>query len=98
MIEVRFYDNENCTITEGISPNGDGYNDFLDLEFLDDKSEIVKISIYNRLGNLVYEKAQYRNEWTGQTSDGGNLPVGTYFYVIELGQDEPITKWIYLNK
>lgn len=97
-LEVRFYDNENCVITQGISPNGDGQNDQLDLEFLNDRSGIVKISIYNRLGSLVYEKEQYVNEWEGQSEDGAELPVGTYFYVIELQTEEPLSGWIYLNR
>jgi gliding motility-associated-like protein len=97
-IDVRFYANENCVITQGISPNGDDMNDTLDLEFLNDRSGIVKISIYNRLGLLVYEKEQYVNEWMGQTNDGSELPVGTYFYTIELQTEEPLSGWIYLNR
>lgn len=97
-IEVSFYSNENCVITQGISPNGDGLNDILDLEFLNDRSGIVKISIFNRLGSLVYQKAQYVNEWQGQTDDGSELPVGTYFYTIELQTEEPLNGWIYLNR
>ena len=73
-------------------------NDTLDLEFLNDRSGIVKLSIYNRLGLLVYEKEQYMNEWMGQTDDGSELPVGTYFYTIELQTEEPLSGWIYLNR
>ena len=97
-IEVSFYDNENCVISQGISPNGDGQNDFLDLEFLNDRDGIMKLSIFNRLGSLVYEKTQYVNEWGGQTTDGTELPVGTYYYTIELQTEEPLSGWIYLNR
>ncbi|MCW9037195.1 choice-of-anchor L domain-containing protein [Altibacter sp.] len=97
-IEITFYDNENCVITQGISPNGDGQNDFLDLTFLDDKEDIKKLSIFNRDGRIVYEKTEYINEWTGNTTDGAELPVGTYYYVIELNANDPVTGWIYLNK
>ncbi len=97
-IAVDFYDNENCVITQGISPNGDDMNEALDLEFLNDQKGIVRISIFNRLGALVYEKERYVNEWMGQTDDGSELPVGTYFYVIELETDEPLSGWIYLNR
>jgi len=97
-IEISFYENENCVITQGISPNGDGLNDNLDLQFLDDRSGIVKIAIYNRMGLLVYEREDYINEWMGQTDDGSELPVGTYFYIIELETDEPLSGWIYLNR
>lgn len=98
-VEVSFYDNENCVITQGISPeNNDGLNDFLDLEFLNDKIGIEKISIFNRLGNLVYEKENYINQWRGQDKNGNDLPVGTYFYIIQLNSQDPITGWIYINK
>ena len=97
-IDVMFYENENCVITQGISPNGDGMNDSFDLEFLNDKSGIVKISIFNRMGLLVFEQERYVNEWMGQTEDGSELPVGTYFYVIELETEEPLSGWIYLNR
>lgn len=97
-IEISFYENENCVISQGISPNGDGLNDNFDLEFLNDRSGIVKIAIYNRLGLLIYEKENYTNEWIGQTDDGQELPVGTYFYIIQLETDEPLSGWIYLNR
>ena len=34
------YDIDNCTISQGLSPNNDGFNDELDLRFLDDRSGI----------------------------------------------------------
>ena len=98
-ITVEFYDNENCVITQGISPaNLDNLNDNLDLEFLNDKSGITKIIIFNRHGVNVYEKDNYINEWHGQSSTGDILPVGVYYYVIELISESPITGWIYINK
>jgi len=98
IIETQFYANENCVITAGISPNNDNLNEFLDLEFLNDQKDITKVSIFNRLGGLVFEKEEYINEWAGQSSEGNELPVGTYFYVIELQNEAPLTGWVYLNK
>ena len=83
-----------CDIPKGISPNGDGLNDVLDLTGLNAQ----KISIYNRQGKEVYRKASYRNEWFGQSSGGSNLPDGTYFYQIELMNGTPLTGWIYLMR
>ena len=98
-ITVEFYDNENFVITQGISPiNLDNLNDNLDLEFLNDKSGITKITVFNRHGVNVYEKDNYINEWHGQSSTGDILPVGVYYYVIELTSESPITGWIYINK
>ena len=38
----------------------------------------TELTIFNRWGRIVYESSDYRNDW-----DGGNLPDGTYFYVLE---------------
>ncbi|EDM45507.1 CHU large protein; mannosidase-related protein [unidentified eubacterium SCB49] len=97
-ISVAFFDNANCIITQGISPDGDGLNDSLDLEFLNVQPGIDKLSIFNRHGLLVFEQANYVNEWHGQADNGNELPVGTYYYVINLVEGEALTGFIYLNK
>ena len=104
-IEVAYYMNQNCVdIPQGLSPNGDGLNDCLELDHLEDKEDIVKIEIFNRYGAKVFEMNDYMNQWCGQNASDGNdgsnelLPVGTYFYVVQFGSDkEPNTSWIYLN-
>ena len=97
--------NQNCVdIPQGLSPNGDGLNDCLELDHLEDKEDIVKIEIFNRYGAKVFEMNDYMNQWCGQNASDGNdgsnelLPVGTYFYVVQFRSDkEPNTSWIYLN-
>ena len=71
-------------IPKGISPNGDGDNDYLDLEGY----FISKITIFNRYGKEVYSKNDYVKEWYGQDNNGKLLPAGTYFYTVEV-QGEP---------
>lgn len=97
-IVVSFYDNENCVITQGISPNGDGMNDCFDLQFLNDKSGPLDLVILNRHGRVVYEQNNYVNQWCGQNNDGDELPVGNYFYVIKSQEEEAQTGYLYLNK
>jgi hypothetical protein len=104
-VDIDLYDVGNCVISQGISPGGSpGFNDSLDLEFLADRAGgITKLQIFNRLGVLVYERANYVNEWTGLSDDGNELPTGTYFYVIDLASEDPVygmqaTGWIYLNR
>lgn len=97
-IVVSFYANENCVITQGISPNGDGFNDFFDLQFLNDKSGPLELVIFNRHGRVVFEQKNYVDQWRGQTNDGDILPVGNYFYVIKLQNEDAKTGYIYLNK
>lgn len=97
-IVVSFYANENCVITQGISPNGDGMNDCFDLQFLNDQAGPLELVILNRHGRVVFEQSNYVDQWCGQTNDGDILPVGNYFYVIKLQDEEPRTGYIYLNK
>ncbi len=103
-IDIQLYDVGNCTISQGLSPNGSpGFNDTLDLEFLADRSGIEQVQIFNRLGTLIYEKTNYINEWRGQSMDGNDLPTGTYFYVIDFASEDPLygmqaSGWIYLNQ
>lgn len=97
-VEISYYDNRNCIIPQGLSPNQDGLNDCFDLAFLSDDPGIVKISIFNRYGTQIYEKENYTNEWCGQyKEDGDTLPVGTYYYVIELRDGSSLTGYVYLN-
>ncbi|MEM7084784.1 MAG: gliding motility-associated C-terminal domain-containing protein [Bacteroidota bacterium] len=103
-IDILLYDVGNCVISQGISPNNDTYNDALDLEFLSDRAGgIRQLQIYNRYGALVFEAVNYINEWEGQDKSGNELPTGTYFYVIDLAEEDSVyglqaTGWIYLNK
>ncbi|KJJ38483.1 gliding motility-associated C-terminal domain-containing protein [Aequorivita vladivostokensis] len=102
-VDVSLYPIGNCVISQGLSPNGDGFNDTLDLTFLKDRSGINKLQIFNRLGTMVFEQNNYTNEWRGQTNDGEDLPTGTYFYVIDLAGNDAVygsqaTGWIYLNQ
>jgi gliding motility-associated-like protein len=86
---------ESCIIPQGISPNGDGLNDTFDLSNFD----VKKIEIFNRLGTLVYSKDNYTNEWHGQTNNGDELPVGTYFYTMTYeGGAKQMSAWVYINK
>ena len=69
------------------TPNGDGINDFFQIGYgeqgrpINDLNEYFlshKLVIFNRWGKIVYESNDYRNDW-----DGGKLPDGTYFYVLD---------------
>ncbi|MFT5641588.1 MAG: gliding motility-associated-like protein [Cyclobacteriaceae bacterium] len=102
-VDISLYDVGNCVVSQGISPNGDGMNDCLDLEYLVDKSGLFSIEIFNRFGTSVYSNGNYLNQWCGQTNDGSDLPTATYFYVIKFETSDPDiesvkTGWVYLNK
>jgi gliding motility-associated-like protein len=81
-----------CDIQKGISPDGNGSNDFFDLRLMD----VKKLGVFNRYGIKVYEQSNYTDQWKGQTDDGQELPSATYYYVIEFNNGESKTGWIYL--
>jgi gliding motility-associated-like protein len=91
------------TVPEGFSPNNDGYNDRFEIPGLDAYPKNTVI-IMNRWGNKVYEASPYLNEWDGTNMfgvsvGGSELPAGTYFYIIELGDDsKPVKGFIYLSR
>ena len=98
-INVDFYENTYCVdLPQGLSPNGDGYNDCLILDHLEDIEDIDKIEVFNRYGTKIYEMNEYVDQWCGVDQDGKIVPVGTYFYIIYFNSTkEPITSWIYVN-
>jgi len=98
-IQVNLYQNSYCVDQpQGLSPNGDGINDCLILDHLEDREDIQKAEVFNRYGSKVYELNDYVDQWCGSDQEGEILPVGTYFYIIYFNSNrEPITSWIYLN-
>lgn len=90
-------------IPDGFSPNGDGVNDLFVIRGILHYPGNTFV-IYNRWGNKVFEAAPYQNTWDGKSSEGlqvggDQLPVGTYFYVLDLKDGTPVFKGtIYLNK
>jgi gliding motility-associated-like protein len=102
-LAFNLYDVDNCVISQGLSPNGDNFNENLDLRFLDDRSGITSIEIFNRYGQRVYEKTDYRDEFFGQSDNGNMLETGTYFYVIKFENEDEVygqvhKGWIYINR
>ena len=98
-INVEFYENSYCVdLPQGLSPNGDGFNDCLILDHLEYTEDIEKIEVFNRYGAKIYELNEYVNQWCGHDQDGEIVSVGTYFYIIYFNSTkEPINSWIYVN-
>ena len=70
-------------IPQIITPNGDGSNDLFEIKLISCLSG-VKISIFNRWGNLVYDSNDYKNDFKGYNNSGEPLADDTYFYILEL--------------
>jgi gliding motility-associated-like protein len=88
-------------VTSGFTPNNDGIND----TWIIDNMELFPnnvVNIFNRWGEAVYQANGYNsgNAWDG-TYEGEPLPVGTYYYTIELNDEkfpEPLTGPITINR
>ena len=96
-------DPEEFMIPEGFSPNGDGIGDAWVITRLNELYPNNSVVIYNRWGTEVFSARPYQNDWRGEANTGANigdeLPVGTYFYVLDLGEGiDPETGYVYLNR
>jgi gliding motility-associated-like protein len=90
-------------VFNGISPDGDGLNDFMEIKYVDvvEGASKNKVSIYNRWGDLVFEVDDYDNTsrvFTGVSSQGKELPAGTYFYKIDFSSGSPLSGFITLKR
>ena len=73
----------NLTIPEAFSPNSDLINDVWNIGNIEAYPK-AQITIYNRWGQSVWRSEQgYPQPWDGK-SNGVNLPVDSYHYVIDL--------------
>jgi gliding motility-associated-like protein/uncharacterized repeat protein (TIGR01451 family) len=81
------------TVYNVFTPNSDGINDVFKIDCIENYPN-NKLSIYNRYGDLVYNKENYNNDWEGMANvsavvnQGDKLPSGTYYYVIDIGTAE----------
>lgn len=66
-----------------ITPNGDGTNDVWHIPYMDQFPKAV-LEIFDRWGRLVYHTNNVLGEpWDG-TSNGREMPMDSYFYVLDL--------------
>jgi len=77
------------TIPKLITPNGDGLNDYLVIEGLQDFPK-SQLSVFSRSGQLVFTSEDYKNEWDGKfmTSNWSHNQIvapGVYYYILNLG-------------
>ena len=72
-------------IPTAISPNGDGLDDTWQIDHLSDYPT-NRVLVFNRWGSKIFETTGYGqgSEWNGTVS-GQTVPIGTYYYIITLG-------------
>lgn len=70
-------------VLDAFTPNGDGLNDrWIVTNNGGTCARQVHVRVFNRYGNIVYENANYTNNWDG-TFSGKAVPDGTYYYIVE---------------
>lgn len=94
------------------TPNADGVHDYFKIRCLYNYENPV-MQIFNRNGNLIFKKDHYGNLdywgsedqafWNGRSANKLNmmndeLPVGTYYYILKLGDGKVLTGFIFLGK
>ncbi len=84
-------------IPQIITPNGDGINDYWEVTHVD-YFENNKLEIFNRWGNKVYTAKPYHNQWNGKSDSGVDLPDGTYYFILELGNGLSHTGYIIIHR
>ncbi|MGB3778735.1 MAG: tandem-95 repeat protein [Tunicatimonas sp.] len=90
---------DDLVIYGGFSPNDDNTNETWEIAGIENYPNNT-VQIYNRWGNLLFEVQGYNNRdkaWGSDSSVGlilgsKNVPDGTYFYLIDLGDGSPIRK------
>jgi large repetitive protein len=102
LVKIKFVDDSapcdlekvdpNTIFPEGITPNGDQYNEFLVFKIVDKigcptnyaKSDL---SIFNRWGDKVFAQEPYENQWNGMSNRGQELPPGVYYYTLRIRKE-----------
>jgi gliding motility-associated-like protein len=90
---VIFSSDQPFEISKVVTPDGDGINDVWMLSNIEDfKSNTVVV--VDRWGNKIYQATGYdnvRTVWNGTNKNGTVVPTGTYFYTIEVRDQDKVT-------
>jgi gliding motility-associated-like protein len=91
-------------VYNGVTPDGDGKNDFLLLKYIDvvEAAKQNRVTVFNRWGDVVFDTNDYDNTtrvFAGTDNNGRELPSGTYFYKIEFnGALKSLTGFLTLKR
>jgi gliding motility-associated-like protein len=80
------------SVRNGISPNGDGLNDYFKVENIEFLGPQNTVKIFTRWGDKVFEVKDYDNlnrRFEGKGDSGKDLPSGVYFYQVTFANGRP---------
>ena len=84
-IFINVVDDYKLEASTVVTPNGDGYNDKFIIKNIDYYPNNT-LRIFDKAGRILYTKRTYANDWDG-TINGSPLAEGTYYYIIDLGNN-----------
>ena len=85
-------DENDCFVPTIFTPNNDGVNDELIIPCLEtDRYPDNYLKVFNQWGGEVYSASPYLNDWRGRFN-GNDLPVGTYYYVLDFADGSPVRR------
>lgn len=85
---IRVVEKSELCVPNVFTPNGDGKND--EFYLCGQGISIIRGTIYNRWGMLLYEWDQPKGGWDGRTSAGEVVPDGVYYYIIYVKADDDV--------
>ena len=90
------------TIPELLTPNGDGLNDYFEIDGLKNFPN-SQLTIFTRSGEPVFSSNDYKNDWDGKFtlskfSNNQFVSPGVYYYILNLGgATQKIKGFIYIS-
>ena len=85
------------TVYKVFSPNDDDTHEYWEIENIKLYPNAL-VLVYDRSGRQVFRRRNYRNEteiaFSGKDQEGRTLPSGTYYYVIDLENEDTVFKGV----
>ena len=79
------------------TPNGDDWNEYFIIDLID-QEEQVSLVVFDGLGKVVFQDADYRNTWNGLDQNGQELPAGSYYYMIDYGKGQFVKSYVLIER
>ena len=96
-IEVKSNPSICITVYKVFSPNDDNTHEFWEIENINLYPEAL-VQVYDRTGRQVYNRRNYINAeedaFSGKDQQGRTLPSGTYYYIINLENEDIVFKGV----
>jgi len=98
-VTLQVGDLTNCFAPSIFTPNQDGVNDLFLIPCLsDNRYPNSQLFIFNQWGDQIFTAQPYQNDWAG-TYGSDPVPVGTYYYVLDLGDgSKPIFGFVQIQR